>query len=92
MIIWQQGNQKLFFDITVQPSRYSNNARLDQVRRHLNQELPGQKIDASVENDQIYLRGTAKDLTSVDRAVAIASSVGKPVNLLYVDVPAPEAS
>ena len=91
LIIWQQGNQKLFFDVTVQPSRYGTTSRLDQVRRELSQELPGQKIDVSVENDQVYLRGTARDLTSVDRAVAIAASVGKPVNLLYVNVPAPEA-
>lgn len=91
LIIWQQGNQKLFFDVTVQPSRYAMNARVEQVRRQLNQELPGQKIEASVENDQVYLRGTVKDLTSADRAVSIAASVGKPVNLLYVAVPPPEA-
>src|SRR6185295_16972245 len=39
------------------------------------------------ENDSIFLSGTAKDLVSVGRATAIASSVGKVVNLLYVDVP-----
>ncbi len=91
LIIWQQGNHKLFFDVTVQPSRYTANARLEQLRHQLHQELPGQKIDANVENDQVYLRGTAKDLISVNRAVAIASSVGKPVNLLYVEVPPAEA-
>ncbi len=91
LIIWQQGNQKLFFDVTVQPSRYATNARLEQLRRQFNQELPGQKIEATIENDQVYLRGTAKDLTSAERAVSIAASVGKPVNLLYVTVPPPEA-
>src|SRR3954466_13392601 len=30
LIIWQQGNQKLFFDVTVQPSRYGTNTRLEQ--------------------------------------------------------------
>jgi len=91
LIIWQQGNQKLFFDVTVQPSRYAINTRLEQLRHQLNQELPGQKIEATVENDQVYLRGTAKDLTSAERAMSIAASVGKPVNLLYVNVPPPEA-
>lgn len=91
LIIWQQGNQKLFFDVTVQPSRYVINTRVEQLRRELNRELPGQKIEATVENDQVYLRGTAKDLTSAERAVSIAASVGKPVNLLYVNVPPPEA-
>lgn len=91
LIIWQQGGGKLFFDVTVQPGRFANNSRLDALRRQLTKELPGQKVDLSVENDLIFLRGTVKDLTSADRAVAIASAMGKPVNLLYVDVPKPEA-
>jgi pilus assembly protein CpaC len=91
LIIWQQGNHKLFFDLTVQPSHYASTSRLEALNRQLHQELPGQKITASVENDVIYLRGTASNLTSADRAMAIASSMGKPVNLMYVDVPAPEA-
>jgi pilus assembly protein CpaC len=91
LIIWQQGGSKLFFDVLVQPSRFANNTRVETLRRQINRELPGQKIDVSVENDLIFLRGTAKDLTSADRAMAIASAMGKPVNLLYVSVPAPES-
>jgi pilus assembly protein CpaC len=91
LIIWQQGGGKLFFDILVQPSRFATNGRTDILRRQIARELPGQKIDVSVENDLIFLRGTAKNLTSANRAMAIASAMGKPVDLLYVDVPAPEA-
>ncbi len=91
LIIWQQGGGKLFFDVLVQPSRYANSSRADILRKQINRELPGQKIDVSVENDLIFLRGTANDLTSADRAMAIASAMGKPVDLLYVAVPAPEA-
>jgi pilus assembly protein CpaC len=91
LIIWQQGGGKLFFDVTVQPGRFANNSRLDALRRQITKELPGQKIDLSIENDLVFVRGTVKDLTSADRAVAIASAMGKPVNLLYVDVPQPEA-
>ena len=36
----------------------------------------------------VYLRGTVKDLISVSRAVQIASTAGKVVNLLNVDTPA----
>ena len=39
---------------------------------------------------QIFLRGTVKDLTSSARAIQIASTAGKVMNLLYVDVPASE--
>jgi pilus assembly protein CpaC len=91
LIIWQQGGGKLFFDVRVQPSHFATDSRIEAVRRQFQKELPGQKIDISVENDLIFLRGSAKDLTSADRAVAIASALGKPVNLMYVDVPAPEA-
>ena len=90
MILWQQGGGKLFFDVNVRPNEFIANDRLARVRREIAKELPGQEITLSVENDTVFLRGTAKDLTSVDRAVSIASSFGKPVNLLYVNVPAAE--
>jgi len=91
LIIWQQGGGKLFFDVTVEPTQFGGTSRAALLRRELNRELPGQKIDFDVQNDLIFLRGSAKDLTSADRAVAIASAIGKPVNLLYIDVPPPEA-
>ena len=90
LIIWQQGGGKLFFDVTVRPSRFAANDRMEAVSREMKKEFPGQKISLSVENDLVFLRGTVKDLAASDRAVAIASSIGKPVNLLYVDVPKPE--
>jgi pilus assembly protein CpaC len=90
LILWQQGGAKLFFDVSVQPSSFASDSRAEMIRRELNTELPGQKIEATVNNDVIFLRGTVKDLNSADRAVAIASSLGKPVNLLYVDVPPPD--
>src|ERR1700722_12999466 len=91
LIIWQQGGGKLFFDVTVQPSSYGNDTRAETLRRQLGKELPGTKVDVSVEGDLVFLRGSVKNLTEANRAVAISSALGKPVNLLYVDVPAPEA-
>lgn len=90
LIVWQEGGGKLFFDVIVQPSRFPSRNRAETLTREIRTELPGQKIEPSVENDIIYLRGTVKDLASADRAMAIAASMGKPVNLLYVDVPAPD--
>jgi pilus assembly protein CpaC len=90
LIIWQEGGEKLFFDVTVQPSRYTADSRLEALRRQLSRELPGQKIEPAVENDLIFVRGSVKDLTSADRAMSIATAIGKAVNLLYVDVPEPE--
>ncbi|MBV8550505.1 MAG: pilus assembly protein N-terminal domain-containing protein [Acidobacteriaceae bacterium] len=90
LIVWQRGGSKLFFDVKVAPAGFAAESRLDALKRQLAKELPNQKIDASVEGDLVFLRGTVKDLTSSDRAMAIAGAIGKPVNLLYVDVPAPE--
>jgi len=90
LILWQQGGGKLFFDVIVGASRFATNSRADALRREMRAELPGQKIEPSIENDLIFLRGTVRDLTSAQRAVAIASSMGKAVNLLYVDVPPPD--
>ena len=90
LILWQQGGGKLFYDVKVMPPSFSSESRLQILKRQLALELPGQKIDATVEGDLIFLRGSVKDLTASDRAMAISSAFGKPVNLLYVNVPPPE--
>jgi pilus assembly protein CpaC len=86
MIIWQQGGNRLFFDLTVRPSNSKSNA----VQQQIDREFPGQEIKVAYENDTVFLHGTVKDLTSSDRAVAIAASLGKTVNLLRVSVPPTE--
>jgi pilus assembly protein CpaC len=61
------------------------------VRRELRNELPGQTIKVSYDNNNVFLRGTVNDLTASERAVQIAGSSGsKVVNLLNVNVPASE--
>jgi pilus assembly protein CpaC len=90
LIIWQQGGGKLFFDVNVRPNHFVADTRVDSVRREIGKELPGQSISVTAENDVFYLRGMVKDLTSAGRAVSIASSLGKVVNLLYVAVPTPD--
>jgi pilus assembly protein CpaC len=88
MIVWQQGGNRLFFDLTVNRSE----ARLDAIRREISQEVGGnQTVSLSMEGDAIFLRGTVKDLTAAQRVVDIASTIGKPVNLLHVDIPGVDA-
>jgi pilus assembly protein CpaC len=88
LIIWQEGGNKLFFDVTVRANGSAVKAKLDALQHQFADQLPGQNINARFENDAVFLTGTAKDLTSVDRAIAMAAAVGKVVNLLYVEVPA----
>lgn len=87
LIVWETGGERQFFNVTVRPSSSVANDRLDTLRRELRTELPGQALKISSEGGLVFLRGTVKDLNSSDRAVQIAATAGKVVNLLYVDVP-----
>lgn len=88
LIIWEAGGERQFFNVSVRSSALIGPTKLEGLRREMKVELPGQDIKVSVDNDTVFLRGTVKDLASSDRAVEIASSLGKVVNLLYAAVPA----
>lgn len=87
LIIWDTRGGRQFFNVTVRPMPTISTENLDAVRRELRTELPGQTIRVSYDNNNIFLRGTVNDLTSSTRAVQIASTAGKVVNLLNVNIP-----
>ena len=87
LIIWQAGGQRQFFDVKVRPNSFVTNDHLEGLRREIRTELPGQQVQMTTQNGLIFLHGTVKDLSSSNRAVEIASTAGKVVNLLYVQVP-----
>jgi pilus assembly protein CpaC len=88
LIIWDNRGGRQFFNITVRPSSAVTTDNLDAIRRELSLELPGQSLKVTSENNMVFLRGTVKDLNSSGRAVQIAGTGGKVVNLLNVNVPA----
>lgn len=90
LIIWDNRGGRQFFNVTVRAADDGEDARLADVRRELRINLPGQPLNVTLVNGNVFLRGTVKDLTSSARAVQIASTAGKVVNLLDVDVPAPK--
>ncbi len=90
LIVWETGGGRQFFNVTVRATSTAATETMDGLRRELRTELPGQTVTITAENNLIFLRGTVKDLNSSARAVQIASTAGKVVNLLYVDVPAPD--
>lgn len=87
LIVWEAHGGRQFFKVMVRPSSYVQNDTLEGVQRELRMELPGQHLKLSSEGGLIFLRGTVNDLNSSQRAFQIASTAGKVVNLLYVDVP-----
>ncbi|HWQ55779.1 MAG TPA: pilus assembly protein N-terminal domain-containing protein [Bryobacteraceae bacterium] len=87
LILWENGGRRVVYDITVLQST----SRVDAVRQQLKREMPDQNITLQVEGQVVFLHGTATDLFQAERAVAIASTLGKVVNLLRVTVPPVEA-
>jgi pilus assembly protein CpaC len=87
MIVWQVGANRLFFDLTVQ----RNDSRVDAIRREMAREPGMDNLTIDREGNDIFLRGTVPDMTTAQRAVRIAGTLGNVVNLLQVQVPGTEA-
>ena len=87
LIIWDTRGGRQFFNVTVRPSSAVSTDNLDAIRRELAMELPGTALKVTSENNMVFLRGTVVDLNASARAVQIASTGGKVVNLLNVNVP-----
>ncbi len=86
VIVWQQDGTRTMYDLSVR----QNTARIEAVRRQVEREL-GAGVELDFENDTTFLRGTVTDLSGAQRAVSMAATLGKVVNLLRVKVPAAEA-
>lgn len=86
LILWESGNNREFFNVTVRNAATDTADRMDSIRRELRATLP-EPLKVSFENGSVFLRGTVNSLSDSDRAVAIAGAGGKVVNLLDVVVP-----
>jgi len=87
MVVWQQGGNRLFFDLTVQ----RNETHIDAVRRQLATEMGGDNVTLDLEDDTVFMRGTVPNLVTADRAMMIASTLGRTINLLRVKIPDTDA-
>lgn len=83
LIIWQQDGARLVYDLTVRMST----AKLEAVRAQIARDFPNEDINVTFENDTAFVRGTVKDVNSAERVMSIASTLGKTVNLLRVQIP-----
>ena len=82
LIVWDPKGIRTNFNIRV----LSDARDIDYVRFELAREL-GPGVSLSFEGKTAFLRGTVGDTITADRAYNIASSIGKVVNLLRVNVP-----
>jgi pilus assembly protein CpaC len=83
LIVWQQNGTRLLFDLTVRMST----TKLEATRQQIGRDFPNDDINVTFENDTAFVRGTVRDVTAAERVMMIASTLGKTVNLLRVDVP-----
>ena len=82
LLLWDQKGERLMLDVHVT----ANTSKLDAVRAELLKEA-GPDVSINVQEGVVFLNGTTTDATAADRALGIASTLGKVVNLLYVQVP-----
>jgi len=86
LIVWQQGGTRLVYDLTVRIPLQ----KLDSVRQQIARDFPDEDISITFDNDAAFVRGVVKDTYEAARIMAIATTLGKAVNLLRVNVPAQE--
>jgi len=86
LIVWQQNGTRLLYDLTVR----GHQGKLEAVRQQIAREIPDQDVTVTFENETAFVRGTVKDVTTAERVLNIAATMGKTVNLLRVNVPPPE--
>jgi pilus assembly protein CpaC len=84
LVIWLSDGSRREYDIDVKLAA----ARIQAAKEQLATEF-GQDVQLAVDNLSVYLTGRVRDLYAANRAVAIAETMGKVVNLLKVDVPEP---
>ena len=83
VLIWQRnGAGRLSYNVTVEPS----NSRNETLHHRLSVEL-GDSIQGDIEDKNVLLHGQARSQAEGDRAMAIASGYGTPVNLMTIAVP-----
>jgi pilus assembly protein CpaC len=86
LVLWLDDESHITYDLVVEaPQR-----RLLAVREQISVEVPGSNVTVTTDDSDVFVRGRVKDLIEAERVMAIASTLGKAVNLLRVDVPAVE--
>lgn len=85
VLVWQKPDGRLLFDVTVVGLPDQKKAA---ILREVVKEFGEGQVELETQGESVFVRGTVADLAAADRAVAIASALGKPVNLLRVSVPA----
>ncbi len=83
VLVWQRGGDRLSYDVLVEPSLL----KLDALRARMREAI-GDSVTVDLDDKSVILRGTVENQAQGERAMAIAGTAGRPVNLLSVAIPA----
>lgn len=85
LVIWLSDGTRREYDLQVRVS----SARIDAAKEQLDREFGG-SVQIATDSTSVYLTGHVRDLFEADRAATIASTLGRVINLLKVDLPPQE--
>lgn len=85
LVVWLSDGSRREYIVDVK----LNASRVDAAKEQIAREF-GDAVQLTVDNTAVYLTGRVRDLYEADRALAIATALGKVVNLLKVDTPPQE--
>jgi pilus assembly protein CpaC len=85
LVVWLNDGTRRQYDVTVGLPE----TRLDAARRQLQTEF-GDAVGLAADNQAVYLTGKVRDLYGSQRALSIAATLGRVVNLLKVEAPPQE--
>lgn len=85
LVVWMTDGTRRVFDISVRVGA----EKIEMAEAQLEREF-GKDVSITFDTQNVYLSGRVKDLYAASRAVGIAETVGKVVNLLRVDIPPQE--
>jgi pilus assembly protein CpaC len=81
LILWDPQGNRANYTVHVAAS-----PKVDAIRSELEREV-GPNVSLVISGNAVFLRGTVRDITAADRAISIAATLGKVVNLLRVETP-----
>ncbi len=85
LVVWLSDGSRKEYDVDVKIGA----ARIEAAKDQLDREF-GNSVQLTVDNLSVYLSGTVRDMYQAQRAVSIATAVGRVVNLLKISVPPQE--
>lgn len=85
LVLWLADGSRRMYDVDVRVGASRIQTAIDQLQREF-----GKDVQLTVDGGAAYLTGRVKDMYQAQRAVAVATIMGRVVNLLKIDIPPQE--